>query len=267
MSQRRPLTVHSLWSDRRSMAEIPDVVVLCGGAGLRLREVTGNAPKPMAKIGQRPFLELLLRQLHRNGFKRAILAVGYQQAAIRAEFGDQAFGMKVVYSPEDSPMGTGGALRCAADFVQSDVALVMNGDSYMDADLRAFVAWHRESRADVSVIVAPRDGRGDCGAVHVAEDARVMGFVEKQGSSAAPYLNAGVYIVSRRILYNIPNGVKVSLETELFSQWLAEGRSVRAFISSGRCLDIGTPERYRSAQESLAKVEVETESHQSEGLL
>jgi NDP-sugar pyrophosphorylase family protein len=143
----------------------------------------------------------------------------------------------------------------------------MNGDSYIDADLTAFVAWHRESQADVSVIVAPRDAREDCGAVHVAEDARVLGFAEKQSSSAAPYLNAGVYVISRRTLYSVPVGIKVSLETELFPQWLAEGRSVRAFICPGTCLDIGTPERYRSAQESLAKVEVETESHQPEGLL
>jgi NDP-sugar pyrophosphorylase family protein len=249
------------------MPDMPDAIVLCGGAGVRLREITGNAPKPMARIGRRPFLEILLRQLRRNRFERVILAVGYGQEVIRSHFGKEFLGLKLLYSPEGSPLGTGGAVRNAAECVEADAALVMNGDSYIDADLGAFMAYHRASRADVSLIVAPIDGRADCGAVHVAKDGALAGFTEKQGSSAAPYLNAGVYVISRRILYDIPAGVQVSLETELFPRWLAEGRSMRAFIWPGRCMDIGTPERFRSAQLSLAAVERQTGLDQSQNLL
>ncbi len=87
--------------------------MLCGGAGLRLRSVIGDSAKGMAEIGGRPFLELLLRQLRRHGFQRAILAVGYQRDAIRMFFGDRVDDLELVYSEETTPLGTGGALRNA----------------------------------------------------------------------------------------------------------------------------------------------------------
>src|SRR5262252_1483251 len=102
------------------MPSTPDAIVLCGGAGLRLRSIISNAPKGMADIAGRPFLELLLRQLHRHGSRRVILAVGYGKNAIRSYFGDQAFGLHLVYSEEPSPLGTGGALRKAVDLVNAD---------------------------------------------------------------------------------------------------------------------------------------------------
>src|SRR5215471_14932402 len=109
------------------MPSMPDAILLCGGAGVRLRSITGEAPKPMASIGGRPFLELLLKQLRRNDFARAILAVGYKKDAIRSYFGDRAFGLRLEYAAESFPLGTGGALRGAADLVASDAALIMNG--------------------------------------------------------------------------------------------------------------------------------------------
>jgi D-glycero-alpha-D-manno-heptose 1-phosphate guanylyltransferase len=229
--------------------------------------MTGDVPKPMARIGRRPFLEILLQQLHRHRFERVILAVGYRRAVIREHFGEEFFGLKLLYSPEGSPLGTGGAVRNAVEWVESDAALVMNGDSYIDANLGACVAYHRASLADVSLVVAPIDGRDDCGAIHVETDGVLRGFAEKQGSTAAPYLSAGIYVMSPRILYDIPIGVQVSLETEMFPRWLAEGRSMRAFISPGPCVDIGTPERYRSAQSDLAAVEMQTEYGHSQNLL
>ncbi len=109
------------------MPDLPDAIVLCGGAGVRLRSVTEGAPKSMAGIAGRPFLELLLKQLRRHGFDRVILAVGYQRDMIRERFGQWAFGLEVAYSVESSPLGTGGALRNAAGLVTSEGALIMNG--------------------------------------------------------------------------------------------------------------------------------------------
>src|ERR1700680_1655437 len=97
------------------MPKPPDAIILCGGAGVRLREIAGDRPKAMVRIVERPFLELLFKQLRRNGFERAILAFGYQKNMIRAHFGERACGLQLVYSPESSPLGTGGALRNAAD--------------------------------------------------------------------------------------------------------------------------------------------------------
>ena len=239
------------------MPNAADAILLCGGAGLRLRSVTGNAPKALASIGGRPFLELLLGQLRRHGFQRIILAVGYGNDAIRSYFGDRALGLTLGYAIESEPLGTGGALRNAVDLIESNAALIMNGDSYTDADLSAFVADYREAEPDISMIVVPADGRVDCGLVSVNSSREVVGFKEKQSTSGTPYVNAGIYLTTKRTLSGIPAGVQISLEHELFPRWLAEGRHIRAFSYSGSCIDIGTPERYREAQDSLASVEVD----------
>ena len=249
------------------MPSTPDAMLICGGAGLRLRSVTGDVPKAMASIAGRPFLELLFRQLGRHRFQRVILAVGHGRDVIRSHFGERAFGLSLAYSVEPSPLGTGGALRKAADLLESDSVLIMNGDSYTDADLSQFVAAYRESKADASVLLVPTDGRDDCGAVQVDERSRLACFEEKPGSFHAPYLNAGIYIISRQMLYEITPRLEISLEKELLPQWLRQGKDITGFVCMGRCIDIGTPERYRSAQDILANVEVDAEVLQCEGQL
>jgi mannose-1-phosphate guanylyltransferase len=234
----------------------PDAIILCGGAGTRLRAVT-DSPKAMASVAGRPFLELLLRQLRRRDIRRVILATGYQGSLIQSHFDNRAFDLELVYSPELVPLGTGGALRNAADLLQSSVVLVMNGDSYTDADLHLFLLQHQESGADVSVLVVPPDGRNDCGNLSVDSYGRLLAFEEKQQSAAVKYINAGIYAVSTRLLQEIPTGEAISLERELFPQWLKEGKSIRAVIEQTTCHDIGTPERYEHAQTVLAEVELE----------
>jgi len=236
------------------MLSAPDAIVLCGGAGLRLRSVTG-APKSMAIVAGRPFLELLLLQLKRHSIERVVLAVGYGSEEIRSHFGDHIFGLQLAYSTEHSPLGTGGALRQAVDLVESDLALVMNGDSYTDADIREFVNRHRTSHADVSVLVVPVDGRGDCGAIKVEDGDRVAAFHEKENAPGSQYINAGMYLLPRQIAMEIPFGAQVSLEQDVFPRWIAEGRFVRAHSDEARCVDIGTPERYWLAQAILARAE------------
>lgn len=233
----------------------PDALVLCGGAGLRLRSVIGESQKGMASVGGRPFLELLLRQLSREGFKRVILAVGYQQESVFSYFGDNIFDLQLLYSPEQSALGTGGALRNAAKFVESEIIVGMNGDSYTEADLNAFVADYRASGAEASLMVVRADGRDDCGSVCVSEKNRIVSFDEKPSSRHAHYSNAGIYMLPVPLLYHIPEGRPVSLEREIFPLWLSEGRKLQAFVSNGACVDIGTPERYELAQRLLAPME------------
>ncbi len=248
------------------MPSAPDAIVLCGGAGLRLRSVTGEAPKSLASIGGRPFLEILLSQLRRHGFERVILAVGYQRDLIRGHFGDGgAFGLAVSYAIESAPLGTGGALRNAAELIDSDDMLIMNGDSYTDGDLTAFVADYRRANADISVLVVPADGRVDCGLVSVDASGKVLGFKEKQSATGMQFVNAGIYLARKSALVGIQAGIQVSLETDLFPRWLAEGRNLRAFQHSGDCVDIGTPERYLRAQTTLANVEAGEEFSKPRG--
>ncbi len=247
------------------MRSATEAILLCGGAGLRLRNVTGDAPKAMANVAGRPFLELLLRQLRRHGFRRVILAVGYRQDVIHSHFGDRAFDLAIEYSPESSPLGTGGALRNAADLVESDAVLIMNGDSYTGVDLCRFVSDFKEAKADVSIVVVSSDERADCGLVSLDQNCNVLRFSEKEFSLSSQYVNAGIYMVARRILREITPGVRISLEEELLPQWVADGKNVRGFVFSGECMDIGTPERFLRAQDLLANVETAPSAPERDG--
>ncbi len=246
------------------MPSLPEAILLCGGAGLRLRSVIGDAPKGMASVDGRPFLELLLRQLRRYGFKRAILAVGYQQDRIESHFGKCALGLDLVYSREFFPLGTGGALRNAVGFIESDSVLVMNGDSYTDVDLGAFVDACHKAKADGSVVLVPADGRRDCGFALINADGRLTGFEEKETPLQAAYVNAGIYRLSRELLDEIPPNIAISIERELIPNWLHQHRLITGLVYSGACLDIGTPDRYRDAQTLLAGVEADECIPQSE---
>jgi len=240
----------------KSTRSVSDAVVLCGGAGLRLKSITGQDPKVMACVNGRPFLELILSQLGRHWFRRAILAVGYRKEAVISHFGEQACGLVLQYSVEPSPLGTGGALRNAANFVRSENVLVMNGDSYTDADLGHLLLMHAAEKADVSMVVVPVDGRSDCGSVFLAPTGRITRFEEKELSSGKIYANAGIYVFSRHMLAMIPEGTQMSLEKDMFPQWIRDGVFVRAFIHFGTCIDIGTPDRFRTATKALANAEV-----------
>jgi NDP-sugar pyrophosphorylase family protein len=239
----------------------PDAIILCGGAGTRLKKVTGDAPKAMASVAGRPFLELLFKQLNRFDFNRVILAVGYRSELISSVLGEQAFGLHLEYAVEDSPLGTGGAMRNAGYWIETDVALVMNGDSYTDIDLCSFVLAHQESKAEVTVVVVPSDGRGDIGSVKIDQFGKLEQFKEKNSTLDSDfYINAGIYLVSRRLIEQIPPEVQISLENELFPRWLETGTNMRAFVHGGRCIDIGTPDRYQDAQQLLANVEAGSQS-------
>lgn len=237
------------------MPSLPDVIILCGGAGSRLKAITGDMPKPVATVAGRPFLELLLRQLSRYGFGRVILAAGPNEKMIRQQLGGRSFGKQLVYSPETIALGTGGAVRNAAALVESDVAIIMNGDSYTEADLALFAGEHENSEADAWIMVTLADGRDDCGAIILDEHHRITRFEEKQHRFDPRYINAGIYLVPRDLLLTIPPGLQLSWETDVLPRWLAEGRQIRGLVCSGTCTDIGTPERYRSAQHLLINAE------------
>jgi len=239
------------------MTGVANAIILCGGAGLRLRSVTGDTPKAMAEISGRPFLELLLRQLGRHGFQRVVLAVGYQKDIIRSHFGTRAFGLSLEYSVETTPLGTGGAVRNAVDLVASDSVLIMNGDSYTPVNLSWLSVEHSEAKVDLSIVVVKADGRNDCGLLSLGPDQRIVGFKERQSSSGTVYINAGIYLATRALLHEIPAQLQLSLEEQLIPQWLTNGKAVRGFISQASCVDIGTPERYQRAQSALADVEID----------
>ena len=221
-------------------------IVLAGGLGTRLRRVVPDLPKPMAPVAGRPFLAWVLDALVDAGFEAAVLAVGYRHEVIRQHFGEDYRGMALRYSVEDSPLGTGGAIRLAAGQVEHDPVFVLNGDTYLELDYAGMLDAHRRAAANLSVAVCRVPDVGRYGALEI-ENERIHGFLEKGGSGPG-LINAGVYLVSSDILQQIPAGQPFSFEQQLLVPRVREIRPL-AYQTKGRFIDIGIPEDFERAQQ------------------
>jgi NDP-sugar pyrophosphorylase family protein len=222
-------------------------VLLVGGMGTRLRAVVPSAPKPLATVGGRPFLELLVRQLRSQGVRQVVLSTGYLADQIEREFGDgKGLDVTIEYSREPCPLGTAGAVKFAQVHLR-DVPdfLVMNGDSFMEVDFAELVRFHRAKGAVVSMAVRSVPDAQRYGTVGLNEQGMVEGFSEKAGVAAPGLVNAGVYVFSQEIFESIPGG-PVSLEKDVFPSLLERG--VYGLEQQGMFIDIGTPEDYARAQ-------------------
>jgi len=224
--------------------------VLAGGLGTRLRSMVTDRPKVLAEIRGQPFLAYLLDQVAAAGVRYVVLCTGYLGEQVRAAFGDSYDSLRLVYSQEPSPLGTAGALRLALPLFKSETVLVMNGDSFCQANLRAFWAWHCARGADATLLLTRMPDTERYGRVHVDANGLVLGFDEKGGNSGPGWVNAGIYLLNHHLLLTIPANRAVSLEREMFPAWI--GRGLYGYRSEGRFLDIGTPEAYNTAEQFFA---------------
>jgi D-glycero-alpha-D-manno-heptose 1-phosphate guanylyltransferase len=230
-----------------------EVIVLAGGEGRRLRAVVRDLPKPMADIAERPFLWWLLTQLNQQGVGRVILSVGYKAEAIQDYFGDAFNGTEIKYSVETEPLGTGGAIKLALEYVIQPHVIVMNGDTYADFELRGLLAARESSGADLAMAVTHLNDISRYGAVLTDEKTnRVVGFEEKKGA-AAGHINAGTYCLRRDLFLRYPVPDKFSFERDFLQKHLAELNLV-AFREVKGFIDIGVPEDYALAQTVIPKL-------------
>ena len=223
-------------------------LLLVGGLGTRLRSVVPNAPKPLATVGDKTFLELLVRQLCSQGIHRLVMCTGYLAEQIESQFGDGGdWDVSIAYSRELQPLGTAGAVKLAEPHLKGAAEfVVMNGDSFMEVDLDQLLQFHRKRKAIVSMAVRRVENSGRYGTVCVEPGGKVTGFIEKTGSESPGIVNAGVYLFDREVLQSIPQG-PCSLEKDIFPRLLSRG--VYALEQEGVFIDIGTPEDYTRAQE------------------
>jgi NDP-sugar pyrophosphorylase family protein len=225
-------------------------ILLVGGLGSRLRAIVPSTPKPLAPIGNRPFLELLIGQLAGQGIKDLIMCTGYLAEQIEAEFGNgRNWGIAIEYSKEIEPLGTGGAVKLAEVYLQcAREFLVMNGDSFLELDLNELIRFHGTHGGLATMAVVPMENAARYGTVHTDSSKRVTEFYEKTGKDSPGLINAGVYVFSRNLLDHIPAGL-VSLEKDVFPNILKQG--VYIAEQHGVFIDIGTPRDYARAQHLL----------------
>lgn len=223
------------------------VFILAGGLGTRIRPLFADQPKAMIPFHGKPFLEIQMQLLADQGFTSFVLCVGYQAEPIITHFGDGTTrGWEIVYSREPRPLGTGGALRYAEQYLKA-TSIVLNGDTYQPMDYQALVRAHRSfTRSMGTITVVEMNDTDLYGQVMTDKHSRIQQFLEKTAVSGPGKVNAGVYVLEPQILQHSPPGQKVSLERDVFPSILSAGLPLYAFTEERAFVDIGTPEGYQT---------------------
>ena len=246
-------------------------ILLCGGMGTRLRSVVADRPKPMADICGKPFLQYLLEMLRDKGITEVIFALGYMGEMIEEYFQDgSAFGLKIAYSYEEEPLGTGGAIRNALPKILEEEVLVVNADTYFPMDYQGLLRFHQENDGDFSLATRAIEDISRYGAVRRDPAGRILAWNEKlgdggqqpgegskqpiegnaqQAASASPKslsgeINGGIYVMKKSLIAEIPEG-KQSLEQDCIPKWLSEGKRIFGLPFHGYFMDIGIPKDYQ----------------------
>jgi NDP-sugar pyrophosphorylase family protein len=229
-------------------------IVLAGGLGTRLLPYTTVLPKPLMPVGDRPVLDIVVRQLKRDGFDRVTIATGHLAELIEAFFGDGSrHGVAIDYFREDEPLGTVGALALIAGLADEDF-LVMNGDVLTDLDYARLMEQHRASDALVTIAAHRRTIRVSLGVMRF-EDAgdptRLTHYIEKPQSDFD--VSMGVYCFKPAALAYLAAGEHRDFP-ELILRLIAQGETVRAHHQDCFWLDVGRPDDYRQAQDEYGRL-------------
>jgi NDP-sugar pyrophosphorylase family protein len=243
--------------DKRDCLGGIDVVVLAGGLGTRLADALPDTPKILAPVGGRVFLDILIERLAGFGTRRIVMSLGHRAHQVRDHLAAMRLDrIEIVPVVEPAPLGTAGALRFVASYVESDPFLVINGDSFVDVDLCAFAEAHTASGRAASIVVTEVDDAGRFGTVELSPNATILRFKEKGGAGRG-IINAGVYLFSSAMTKQIDAMPGASLERDVFEQ-LAPG-TIHAFAGRFPFIDIGTPADLARAEEVLRPYIAETE--------
>lgn len=229
-----------------------DAVILVGGQGTRLRPLTLDVPKPMIPTAGVPFLEHLISRIRDAGITHVVLGTSYRAEVFESEFGDgAALGVDLEYVVEAEPLGTGGGIRNVAGRLRGDTVVVFNGDVLSGLDLRAIVADHHRTGADVTLHLTKVSDPRQFGCVPTDESGRVLAFLEKDPNPTSDQINAGTYVFRREVIESIPTGRPVSVERETFPGLLDAGAAVQAFVDSSYWRDLGRPSDFVAGSADL----------------
>ena len=225
-----------------------EAVLLVGGQGTRLRPLTVDTPKPMLPVAGRPVTEHQIARARAAGVTRIILGTSYRAEVFEEWFGDgRDLGVELVYAVEDTPLGTGGAIRNAAAHLRSGPAapvLVFNGDVLTGLDIRALLDRHVRDACDVTLYLTRVEDPRAYGLVPTDREGWVTQFLEKPSTPeeiVTDQINAGCYVFRRSVIDEIPADRPVSVERETFPQLIAHSRRVAGHVDPGYWLDLGRP--------------------------
>lgn len=231
---------------------------LAGGMGTRLREMTKQLPKPMIPIFSKPLLARNIARLKEFGVDEVVLSTCYMPDKIRDYFGDgSGLGIKIDYVHEETPLGTGGAIRnAAAKF--DDTFLVFNGDIVSGIDLGRMLSFHKAHRAEVTIAATYVEDPSAYGVIEYDAQRMIRAFKEKPqpGETDSHLINAGIYLFEPSVLAHIPTGRPVSVERETYPALLAAGCRMAVYHEEAYWRDLGTPRDYLAFTSDLLDEEL-----------
>lgn len=224
-------------------SEVRQAVIMVGGKGTRLLPLTLTRPKPAMPVLDKPFLKYLIESMADAGIEEVFLACGYKSDVLAHAIGDGSdMGVRIIYSDEDTPLGTGGAIKRLEDRLDP-VFLAANGDTLTSVDIAAQIREHFESGAAVTDSLSEVDDPSQAGVVRIDGDGRILEFQDKpkREEACSNLVNSGVYVVDKKVLEYIPKDTFYDFSKDLFPLLIEKGERLQGHMAKGIWVDIGRP--------------------------
>jgi len=229
-------------------------IILAGGFGTRLQSVVKDIPKPMANIGELPFLAYLFTYLKNYNITDIVLSVGYLHKKITDYFGNYYLGINIKYAIEKESLGTGGAIVNSLQFIdQNQPVIVLNGDTFLQIDYQKLVSFYDKSNSDLTIVLRNVEDSSRYGSVEIDDKNLIVNFIEKNIQQKSGYINGGIYILNPKIFSNYNLAKKFSFEQDFLCEHTASIKP-SGFVSKDYFIDIGIPEDYKKAANELPKI-------------
>jgi len=226
-----------------------EAIILAGGLGTRLKSVLPNLPKCMAPVNGIPFLDILISYLKRQGVEHFIFSVGYLKEAIIPHIRNHHPDLRVSFSEEDEPLGTGGAIFMALLKAEKKHVFIFNGDTFFNVNLDLLEDFHLKKKAHCSLALKPMNEFSRYGTVEINKEEIITGFREKK-YAASGLINGGVYLLNRHAFLKEHFPGKFSFEEDYLAEY-ADKHVIAGQVQDAYFIDIGIPEDYTRAQEEL----------------
>lgn len=226
------------------MGYAKEAIILAGGMGTRLKDVVKDIPKPMAPVNGKPFLYHLLSFLRKQGVNHFVLSVGYKNEIIKEYFGNEFEGAKLSYAIEETPLGTGGAIKLATTYIDNNEFWVINGDTFVDLDLKAF--YNKSTSKFISLALLEMNYFDRYGIVEIS-NSKILSFKEKERTEKG-LINSGIYLMSKEFVeMTFPKQSRFSFEKDILEKFV-EKIEMGYYKSNATFIDIGIPEDFYKSQ-------------------
>src|SRR5580700_7370954 len=226
-------------------------VIMAGGEGTRLRPLTSHRPKPLAPALNLPIMEHIVLLLKQHGITEIVVTLHYLADEIQGYFGDGSeWGVNLIYSVEDTPLGTAGSVKQAEDDLKDDTFLIISGDALTDIDIDKAIAFHREKKSLATIVLSHVHNPLEFGVVITDDEGSIRRFLEKPswGEVFSDTVNTGMYILEPSIFKTMQADTPYDWSQDIFPRLLQEEQSMYGYVMDEYWTDVGSLQQYRQAQ-------------------